>query len=100
MHYFVVFRTQDRKKNWIGSYSYAEDPIKAVEGYYMTMQWAFSINKTNDSCQGVLEVNGQQTFIKVLTDIAGDSNAVVVRYNSLIEGSDEQLKKVTHYFSH
>lgn len=94
MTYFSCSHNYDSKSldNWVGKYIYAEDPIKAIEGYYMTMQWVFSINKENDSCQGVLEVNGQQTFIKILTDISGDSNSVVVRYNSLIDGSDENLK--------
>jgi sulfur carrier protein ThiS len=78
---------------WIGKFSYGEEPIKAIAGYYMTMQWELSINKKNDSCQGVLEVNGQQTYMKLLTAVSGDSNSVAITYNRLIDGLDYGLKK-------
>ena len=59
----------------------------------MMMIWELSINNKNDTCQGILEVNGQQTYIKLLTDISGDTNSIALTYNKLIEGSDENLKK-------
>lgn len=79
--------------NWTGSYDYEEEPIKANAGYYMVMEWTLSIYKNSDTYQGVLEVNGQQTYIKLLTDIVGDSNAIAITYNNLIDGSNQNLKK-------
>jgi hypothetical protein len=79
--------------SWVGNYNYVEEPIKAIAGYHMTMMWAFSINKVNDSYQGVLEVNGQQTFIKILADISGDTNSIALTYHKVMDGSDENLKK-------
>ena len=78
---------------WTGKYSYEEEPIKAIAGYYMAMGWTLSINKKNDTCQGVLEVIGQQTYIKLLADISGDENFIALTYNKLIDGSDENLKR-------
>jgi hypothetical protein len=78
---------------WIGKYSYEEEPIKAIAGYYMVMEWELSITEKKDSCQGVLDVNGQQTYMKLLTAVSGDSNAVAISYNRLIDGLDYGLKK-------
>jgi len=78
---------------WGGKYEYEEEPVQANAGYYMAMIWELSISKSNDSCQGILEVNGQQTYIKLLTDILGDTSSIAVTYNKLIDGSDENLKK-------
>ncbi len=78
---------------WTGKYIYEEKPIRAIAGYFMTMTWALSIDKKGDSCQGLLEVNGQQTYIKLLADISGDTNIIAFTYNRLIDGSDENLKK-------
>ena len=78
---------------WAGKYEYEEEPVQANAGYYMAMIWELSILKNNDSCQGVLEVNGQQTYIKCLTDILGDTASIAITYNKLIEGTDENFKK-------
>jgi sulfur carrier protein ThiS len=58
----------------------------------MVMEWSLSVNKKAKTYQGILEVNGQQTFIKLLTDITGNSDSIAVLYNSKIDGSDENLK--------
>lgn len=79
--------------NWIGKYEYGEEPIKAVAGYYMILGWELSIYKTKNEYQGVLDVNGQQTFMKLLSDIVGDTNSVAIIYNSLIDGSVNPIKK-------
>ena len=79
--------------NWTGRYDYEEEPIEANAGYYMVMEWTLAINKNNDTYQAVLEVNGQQTYIRLLTDIAGDSDEIAIIYNSLIDGSSQKLKK-------
>jgi len=78
---------------WAGKYEYEEEPVQAIAGYYMAMIWELSISKNNDSCQGILEVNGQQTYIKFLTDILGDTSSIAITYNKLIEGTDENFKK-------
>jgi hypothetical protein len=78
---------------WIGKYSYDEEPIKAIAGYSMTMAWTLSIDKKNDSCQGILEVNGQQTYFKLLADISGDRDSIALTYNKLIDGAGENLKR-------
>ena len=78
---------------WIGEYSYGEEPVKAIAGYSMVMIWDLTININGDSCQGILEVNGQQTYIKLLTNITGDSNAITITYDRVIDGSNENLKK-------
>jgi hypothetical protein len=85
--------------NWIGSYEYEEEPVKAIAGYYMAMQWTLSVTKQNKIYKGILEVNGQQTYIKLLTDIVGDKNSIAIVYNSLIDGSDENLKKGERLFT-
>ena len=86
-------RNSTNLKSWAGKYNYGEEPIKAIAGYNMMMIWELSISNKNDTCQGILEVNGQQTYIKLLTDISGDTNSIALTYNKLIDGSDENLKK-------
>lgn len=78
---------------WVGDYIYEEQPIKANAGYYMTMTWTLSIIKKDGAGQGILEVNGQQTYIKLLADVSPSKNSISFLYNSCIEGSDETLKK-------
>lgn len=80
-------------EGWTGEYNYQEKPIKAIAGYYMVMDWTLSINRNGESIQGVLEINGQQTYIKLLTDITGNTNEIAIIHNSLIDGSDENLQK-------
>lgn len=79
--------------SWLGDYNYAENPIKANANYYMVMDWTLSINERKKTYQGILEINGQQTLIKLLIDIAGDKNTIAIIHNSIIKGSDENLKK-------
>lgn len=95
---FVVFcschvNNNKNLNSWSGRYSFEEEPIKAIADYYMVMQWSLSISKKTETYQGTLEVNGQQTFIKLLTDINGNSDSIAVLYNSRIDGTDENLKQ-------
>jgi Family of unknown function (DUF5991) len=78
---------------WTGDYHYEETPIKAIGGYQMIMDWTLSIAIKNDSTIGILEVNGQLTFIKLKTNIIGDTSKIAVIYNSVLEGSNEDLKQ-------
>ena len=77
---------------WIGKYKYDETPIKSSAGYSMVMTWDLLIEKNNKSYTGVLEVNGQQTFLKLLTNVIGDSTHLAIVYDKLIDGSNENLK--------
>jgi hypothetical protein len=79
-------------ETWAGEYSYEEKPIKASAGYSMVMDWTLSININADTSRAVLEVNGQQTYIKLLANVTGDTSAIAITYNSLIEGSNENLQ--------
>ncbi|MES2849084.1 MAG: DUF5991 domain-containing protein [Bacteroidota bacterium] len=79
-------------EKWTGDYHYEESPVQANAGYAMVMNWTLSISKQNDSCTGILEVNGQQTFMKLKTFIRGNTSKIAVIYNSLLDGNDEQLK--------
>jgi hypothetical protein len=93
---FAAYSNHDHLKNpdtWIGNYNFEEEPVKAIAGYDMAMVWTLSITKIKDKYQGVLEVNGQQTYIKLLSDISGDTNSIAITFNSLIEGTDEHLKR-------
>jgi len=85
--------TQENLDTWVGNYSYEEEPVKSIAGYPMVMVWKFSITKESDSINGILEINGQQTYIKVLTGITGDSNKIAVTYNSVIDGFNKGLEK-------
>ncbi|MFN8295007.1 MAG: DUF5991 domain-containing protein [Chitinophagales bacterium] len=78
---------------WIGKYKYEEENIKANAGYNMVMDWELAIEKHENVFNGILEVNGQQTFIKLLTNISGDTNEISVIYEKLIDGSNVNLKK-------
>jgi len=78
---------------WTGDYNYEEEPIKAIASYSMVMDWTLSIKEKGGGCQGVLEVKGQQTYIKALTNITGDTNAIAITYISRIDGSNENLLK-------
>ena len=85
--------------SWIGNYGYEEDPIKAIAGYNMMMVWEFDIVKNEKTYKGILEVNGQQTFTKLATNISGDSSKIFIMYDSLIDGSKELLKTGDTLFS-
>lgn len=92
----LIFNECSSSKNldtWIGKYNYVEEPVKSNAGYNMVMGWELSINKQENTYTGTLEIDGQQTFINLLTDISGDTNTISVIYNKLIDGSDENLKK-------
>jgi hypothetical protein len=56
------------------------------------MDWSLIITDTINATHGILEVNGQQTFIKLDTDIKGNSDSIAVIYRRHIDGSDENLK--------
>jgi len=78
--------------NWVGNYHYEETPVEANAGYAMVMDWNLTISKQHDSCTGILEVNGQQTFMRLKIDLEGDTSNIAVIYDGLIDGSDAQLK--------
>ena len=79
--------------NWTGHYNFEEKPVKAKAGYYMVMKWDLSIEKKNNIYQGTLEVNGQQTHVKLLTKIRGNKDAIAIIYNNRPLGSNETPRK-------
>jgi len=78
--------------SWIGNYEYEEEPVKANAGYAMVMEWSLSIEKQNDTCNGIVEINGQQTYIKLQAAISGDTNTIAVTYKNTIEGGNENFR--------
>lgn len=78
-------------ESWIGNYKYEEKPVESNAGYNMVMVWTLSIAMQNDSLQGILEVDGQQTFIKMITNIRGDGNSISVTFNRMVDGMDQNL---------
>jgi len=77
--------------SWIGNYTYEEEPVKANAGYAMVMEWSLLINKQNDTCSGIVEINGQQTYMKLRAAISGDTNTIAITYKNTIEGGNENL---------
>lgn len=84
--YSIGYAQNKGLDNWVGTYLYNEDGVKANAGYTMTMEWKLVIKKINDHYQGVLSIDGQQTFIKYLADINGDPNTITIKYNKQTDG--------------
>jgi hypothetical protein len=75
--------------NWVGEYSYYEDPVPTATGINKIMQWELSVSQQNDTCWGTLEITGLTTYIKLLTTLSGDSSRVDVVYNKYLDGSED-----------
>jgi hypothetical protein len=84
---------------WLGDYEYKEEPVEATQGIYKNMSWHLSIQQQNDTCRGILEILGDQTYIKALTTIDGDSNYVNIVFNKLLEGADENFSEGENLFT-
>jgi hypothetical protein len=93
----TLFTSCSIKKNadlskWIGVYRYEEMPVETNAGYSMVMDWSLMITDTINLTHGVLEVNGQQTFIKLEIDVKGTSDSIAIIHKKFIAGSGEKLK--------
>jgi hypothetical protein len=75
--------------DWVGDYSYHEDPIPTATGINKIMEWELSVTQQRDTCWGTLEITGLTTYIKLLTTLSGDSSKVDVVYNSYLDGSED-----------
>lgn len=75
--------------DWVGEYSFHEEPVPTSTGINKIMQWELSVEKQNDTCFGVLEITGLTTYIKLLTTLSGDSSRVDVVYHQYLEGSED-----------
>jgi hypothetical protein len=75
--------------DWVGDYSYHEDPVPTSTGIDKIMQWELSVSRQHDTCWGTLEITGLTTYIKLLTTLSGDSSRVDVLYNSYLDGSED-----------
>jgi hypothetical protein len=78
---------------WKGKYFYEEEPIHAIAGYYMAMEWQLQIKDTSGKYIGNLEINGQQTYSKLQGNIVGNAKTISFIYDKTIEGSNENLKR-------
>ncbi len=85
--------------SWIGTYEYNEKPAESNGGYNMVMNWILTISKESDGLKGILEINGQQTFIKMKTNIVGDGKYISVLYNEMADGMDQNLQKNSVLFT-
>lgn len=100
IHFFIIIlvlligcKSVPELSEWQGEYSYEEELVEAVAGYSMIMQWEVSISEENGEYVGVLEVNGQQTSMKLKTSIEGNSTQVSVKFKQGLEGIGyEQFK--------
>ena len=79
-------------ESWRGKYTYQEEPIKAIADYSMVMEWKLDIEKEGEKYIGNLEINGQQTYFKLKSELIGDSNSISLVYLEALEGSSEILK--------
>src|SRR4051812_31853542 len=84
-------KTSYSLKLWQGKYFYEEEPIKAIAGYYMVMQWGLNIHEEANKYIANLEVNGQQTYIKLQGEVLGDEKEISILYSNNIDGSSENL---------
>ena len=82
----------DDLQAWKGKYFYAEEPIRAIAGYYMAMQWQLEIKDTSGNYIGNLEINGQQTYSKLQGNIVGNAKTISFICDKTIDGSNENLK--------
>jgi hypothetical protein len=63
--------------SWVGCYSYAESPVKALAGYAMPMQW--NLQLTSDG-HCFLTVDGQQSMDRILCKVSPIPNGIEVRH--------------------
>ncbi|THU39171.1 hypothetical protein FAM09_11690 [Niastella caeni] len=75
--------------DWVGDYTFHEDPVPTATGINKIMQWELSVTQQNDTCWGTLEITGLTTYIKLLTTLSGDSSRVDVMYNKYLDGSED-----------
>lgn len=73
--------------NWVGEYSFHEDPVPTATGINKIMEWELSVSQQRDTCWGVLEITGLTNYIKLLTTLSGDSSKVDVVYYKYLDGT-------------
>jgi hypothetical protein len=96
--FFVAMSCSHKQKHinldsWDGNYGYSEKPIKATAGYSMIMDWSLSIRTKEKNNEGILEVGGQQTYIKSKIKVTGDTNMIAILFDSLVDGRDQERQK-------
>lgn len=85
---------------WEGNYVYEEEPIEANAGYSMIMVWSLDVSQQEEGLVGILEINGQQTALKIKTQLEGDADQVQVKFIQGLEGFGyDQLKTGDVLFS-
>lgn len=71
---------------WEGNYEYEEEPVEANAGYSMVMVWNLEVLQEKEGFIGILEINGQQTALKIKTQIEGDQDQIQVKFVQGLEG--------------
>ncbi|MCC3160319.1 DUF5991 domain-containing protein [Hymenobacter sp. 15J16-1T3B] len=79
---------------WAGNYRYEEEPVKAVAGYSMAMTWQLRLQPpASGRLGGQLNVEGQQTFMKLKVRASGTpTDAQVIFVQGLDGAGYQQLK--------
>ncbi|QHT70054.1 hypothetical protein GXP67_27120 [Rhodocytophaga rosea] len=96
----VSCKSSSSLKDWEGNYVYEEEPVKAIAGYSMGMTWSLEVFQEEGGFVGNLEVNGQQTALKIKTRIEGDQDQIQVKFvQSLDESGRDQFKVGENLFS-
>ena len=83
--------TTNDQKSWVGDYTFEEVPVKSVAGYDMLMQWHATIKEEADSLTGIVEINGQQTYMKLLSGVSQKNDILTLTYKELLDGNNEGL---------
>ena len=83
---FISCKSGSELKAWKGDYLYEEEPVEANADYSMAKVWYLTISEQEGMFIGNLEVNGQQTALKIKTQIEGDQNHIQVKFMQGLEG--------------
>lgn len=79
--------------SWAGSYAYEETPVKAVAGYSMAMLWKLQLRPQAGGLAGELEVEGQQTFMKLKVRASGSAQDAQIIFVQGLDGNGYQQLK-------
>jgi len=83
---FCSFKNQPKPVIWAGHYKYEEEPVKGSGDVADVMIWDITVSPKGNS--GTVEINGQQTFFKLLADVVVKENTITFIYNKTLDGVD------------